>query len=199
MRQLAQRSAAIAFTSTSGAGLLRLSSSRTPTWSTPDLCDDHVSSAKANACEVRIVPGNFYFRDFGLHKAFCGPIVTVQCFEDNSKVKDLCGTPGEGRVLVVDGEGSMRKALLGDQIAAKAAKNGWAGLLINGCVRDVEALAETPLGIKALGAVPLKTEKLGRGVADVEVAFASTIFRPKEWVYCDGTGIIVASRDLRAR
>ncbi|KAF1706384.1 ribonuclease E activity regulator RraA [Pseudoxanthomonas sacheonensis] len=155
-------------------------------WTTPDLCDDHPDVAVADPA----------FRDYGGNRAFCGRIVTIDCFEDNSRVRDLVATDGRGKVLVVQGGGSLRRSLLGDMLAERAVANGWSGLLINGCVRDVEALAKLPLGVKALAACPVKTEKLGAGEVDVAVAFAGIAFLPGRWLYADGNGVIVAERDL---
>lgn len=156
-------------------------------FTTPDLCDDHPD-------EVRVLAP--LFRTFGGREAFSGPAVTVQCFEDNSRVKDLVGTPGEGRVIVVDGGGSTAKALLGDQLAQNAADNGWSGLVIHGAVRDVEILRTIDLGVQALSPVPLKTEKLGVGDVDVTVTFGGVTIEPGDWVYADANGVVVSSVDL---
>ena len=155
-------------------------------WTTPDLCDDHPEVAVADPI----------FRDYGGNSAFCGRIVTIGCFEDNSRVRDLVATDGRGKVLVVQGGGSLRRSLLGDMLAEKAVANGWNGFVINGCVRDVEALAKLPLGVKALAACPVKTEKRGLGEVDTEVSFAGVAFSPGHWLYADGNGVIVANRDL---
>jgi len=111
-------------------------------------------------------------------------------------VRELAATPGEGQVIVVDGGGSLRRALLGDQIAANAVKHGWAGFLIFGCVRDVEALAVLPLGVQALASHPMKTEKRGLGEVDVPVAFAGVSVTPGDWIYADANGVIVANTPL---
>lgn len=155
-------------------------------WTTPDLCDNHPEVAAAAPV----------FRDYGGNPAFCGRIVTIDCFEDNSRVRDLVATDGRGKVLVVQGGGSLRRSLLGDMLAERAVANGWSGLLINGCVRDVEALAKLPLGVKALAACPVKTEKLGVGEVGVAVTFAGVTFLPGQWLYADGNGVIVADGDL---
>lgn len=152
-------------------------------WSTPDLCDAHP--------EVRVLAP--MLRNFGSSSAFGGEIVTVKCFEDNSLVKEQAARPGAGKVLVVDGGGSLRKALLGDLIAASAVQNGWEGLVIYGCVRDVDALAALPLGVQALGAIPLKTEKRGIGDLNVPVTFGGITFHPGEFVYADNNGVIVSA------
>ena len=124
------------------------------TYSVPDICDDFPDDIS--------VPEPL-FSDFGKKRRFCGEIVTIKCFEDNSLVRDLVGSEGNEKVIVVDGGGSLRHALLGDLLAAKAAENGWAGLLINGCVRDVEILETIDLGVKALNCHPVKTDKRGEG------------------------------------
>lgn len=155
-------------------------------WTTPDLCDDHP--------DVLVVDP--VFRSYGGRAAFHGRIVTIHCFEDNSWVRELANMPGEGRVIVVDGGGSVRRALLGDQIAAAAARNGWSGLLIHGAVRDVDALAETDLGVQALASHPMKTDKRGLGDVDVTVTFAGVTFVPGEWLYADRNGVIVSPRSL---
>lgn len=158
------------------------------TISTPDLCDAHP--------EARVLDSVFHH--FGAVEAFGGEVVTVRCFEDNSKVKELAATEGGGRVLVVDGGGSLRRALLGDQIAARAAENGWAGFVIHGAVRDVEVLRTLPIGIAALGAAPRKTEKRGLGDVGVALRFGGVDIADGEHIYCDRSGVIVASEDLLA-
>ena len=156
-------------------------------FSTPDLCDDHPEQVRVLAPE---------FSPFGGREAFFGRAVTVSCHEDNSRVKDLAGTPGEGRVIVVDGGGSVRKALLGDIIAQTAADNGWAGFVIHGAVRDVEILRTIDLGVQAIAPVPLKTQKLGVGDVDVDVTFGGLTITPGEWVYADANGVVVSARQL---
>ena len=136
---------------------------------TPDLCDEYPGL-------VQVVEP--MFNNYGLHESFGGEIVTVKCFEDNSKVKELVDTDGKGKVMVVDGGGSMRHALLGDMLAEKAAKNGWEGLIIYGCIRDVDAIMETELGVQALGTNPLKTDKRGLGDVNVTVKFGGVEFVP---------------------
>ena len=155
-------------------------------WTTPDLCDQFPDVQVAEPV----------FRSFGGQSRFAGPAVTVKCLDDNSRVRELAATPGEGRVIVVDGGGSLRRALLGDQIAANAVTHGWAGFLIFGCVRDVEALAVLPLGVQALASHPMKTEKLGLGEVDVPVAFAGVSVTPGDWIYADANGVIVANTPL---
>ena len=156
-------------------------------FSTPDLSDAHPEHTRAVELQMAA---------FGLHRVFCGRIVTVKCFEDNSLVKELLGQPGKGKVLVVDGGGSLRKALLGDQIAAGAVANGWSGVVINGCIRDVEEIDRMEIGVKALGAIPVKTEKRGEGQADIPVSFGNVTFQPGHYLYADRNGILVADKAL---
>ncbi len=154
---------------------------------TPDLCD-------AFPDLVRVVEP--MFRNYGGKPCFGGTIVTVKCHEDNSLVKENAQQPGHGQVMVVDGGGSLRRALLGDMIAAKAAENGWEGFIIYGCIRDVDAIGETPLGVQALGTIPLKTEKRGIGDLNIPVTFGGVTFTPGEFVYADNNGILVSSQAL---
>jgi regulator of ribonuclease activity A len=156
-------------------------------YSVPDLCDDFME-------EVLVLEP--LFSDFGGKLQFSGEIVTIKCFEDNSLVRDTVKSEGRGRVLVVDGGGSLRHALLGDLLAASAVENGWQGLLINGCVRDVEILETIDLGVKALNCYPVKTEKRGEGQLNVNVAFAGARIRPGDYLYADRNGILIAARNL---
>ena len=157
--------------------------------STPDLCD-------ANETDVSVI--ELPFRNLGSRRQFGGEVVTVKCFEDNSKVKELLATPGAGRVLFVDGGGSLRRALLGDLIAASAVKQGWSGVVVYGAVRDVDALAEMDLGVQALGTTPLKTERRGLGDANVPVRVAGVSIKSGDWLYADNNGVIISSRALLA-
>jgi regulator of ribonuclease activity A len=138
------------------------------------------------------------FRDFGGQRAFHGAIATVKLFEDNALVRSILETPGAGRVLVVDGGGSMRCALLGDQLAELAVRNGWAGVVVHGCIRDSEAIGQLPLGVKALATHPLKSIKRGEGQREIPVRFAGVHFRPGAWLYADGDGLIVSEHPLTA-
>lgn len=156
---------------------------------TPDLCDAYPDL-------VRVMEP--MLANFGGRDSFGGSIVTVKCHEDNSRVKELAATEGSGKVLVIDGGGSMRRALLGDLIADNAANNGWEGMVIYGCVRDVDALAQTDLGVQALGSIPLKTDRRGLGDVDVPVSFGGITFVPGEYVYADNNGVIVAAEALAA-
>ena len=149
---------------------------------TPDLCDAYPDVAVVEPM----------FTNFGGHDSFGGEIVTVKCFEDNSLVKDLVAQDGTGKVMIVDGGGSLRRAMLGDMLAEQAAQNSWQGIIIYGCVRDVDVLIQTALGIQALGSHPMKTEKRGVGEHNVPVTFGGVTFRPGEYVYADNNGIIVS-------
>jgi len=137
------------------------------------------------------------FRDFGGRAAFHGPIATVKVFEDNALVRATLETPGAGRVLVVDGGGSLRCALVGGMLGELAVKNGWAGIIVNGCVRDTAELAAQDVGVKALAAHPRKSEKgLHSGMADRVVEFAGVRFQPGAWLYADADGIVIADRAI---
>ncbi len=120
----------------------------------------------------------------------------MRCFEDNSRVKEAVEGPGEGKVLVVDGGGSRRRALLGDKLGEAAVRNGWAGVIIHGCIRDSAELGRMDLGIRALGTMPLRSDKRGEGERDVPVRFAGVTFRPGEFVYVDEDGVIVGPTAL---
>ena len=150
--------------------------------STADLLDLHGDAAAV--CELELLR-------FGGRAAFEGPVSTVRCFEDNVVLKRRVSQPGEGRVPVVDGGGSRRVALMGDMVAGLAAQNGWAGLVIHGCVRDSAALADLELGIAALGTNPRPSGKAGDGEVDVPVTFGGVTFRPGDHLAGDADGIVV--------
>jgi regulator of ribonuclease activity A len=156
--------------------------------STPDLCDDHADAA-------RVVTG-LHWHSYGGHEQFGGRIATVKCFEDNSRVKETLATEGDGRVLVVDGGGSLRNALIGDMIAANARDNGWAGIVIYGACRDVDILRDINFGVFALGCVPRKSVRRDEGQIDIPISFGGVTFRPGEYVYADANGIIVSEGAL---
>ena len=136
------------------------------------------------------------FRDYGGRSDFHGLVVTLKLHEDNSLVRETLGEPGEGRVLVVDGGGSLRCALLGDNLARMAASNGWSGLVIHGCIRDSVEIAKLPVGVKALATNPTKSLKRGEGQRDVMVRFADVSFMPGSYLYADADGIVVALEPL---
>ena len=162
-------------------------------FATCDLCDAYKNDSSG---EFRVLPP--VFKNFGGLRKFSGPVVTVKCFEDNSLVKAAVDSPGEGRVLVVDGGASLRRALLGGNLGAAAARNGWAGVLIDGCVRDVAELAGLEIGIRALAAMPLPTEKRNEGQRDVAVQVQGIWIHPGDWLYADDDGVVVMSPPLDA-
>lgn len=131
------------------------------------------------------------FQNCGGLAAFSGPVRTVRCLEDNALVKSVLQSPGHGAVLVVDGGGSLRSALMGDLIAESAVANGWAGVVIHGAIRDRVAIGGLPLGVKALGSNPRKSAKTGAGELDVELEFSGVVFRPGAMLYSDEDGILV--------
>ncbi|HAT04675.1 putative 4-hydroxy-4-methyl-2-oxoglutarate aldolase [Aeromonas salmonicida] len=153
----------------------------------PDLCDQHGDTLQV---------ADPLFHDFGGKPLFYGQAVTLSCYEDNSLVRELVNRPGQGRVMVIDGGGSLRRALLGDQLAIKAAEQGWEGIVIFGAVRDVGTLATLALGVKALAACPVKTEKLGQGELDAVVSFAGVTIHPGDYVYADLNGVLVSATRL---
>ena len=155
--------------------------------STPDLCDE-------NPELVRILEP--IFTNFGGKTSFGGEVVTIKCFEDNSRVKETASTDGIGKVMVVDGGGSLKKALLGDLIAEVAMNNGWEGFVIYGCIRDVEAIGDMKIGVKALNSIPLKTQRKGVGDLNVPITIGGVTIKPEEFIYADNTGIIVSSEPL---
>jgi regulator of ribonuclease activity A len=157
------------------------------TFSIPDLCDDFPN-------ELRVLEP--LFSEYGDKEQFSGEVVTIKCFEDNSLVKKTLGTDGTGKVMVVDGGGSLRRALLGDMLAAMAVDNGWQGLVINGCVRDVEILKTIKLGVRALNCFPIKSDKRNEGQLNVPLAFAGANIEPGQYLYADENGIVVAKMKL---
>ncbi len=161
-------------------------------FSTCDICDRFKSDASG---ALRVFPGGRY-ASYGGRERFAGPIRTVRCLDDNSAVKAAVESPGEGRVLVVDGGASMHRALLGGNLAAAAARNGWAGLLIHGCVRDRAELRVADVGILALGHVPLPTDRQGQGSVDVPLQLHGLLLRPGEWLYADEDGCLVLPERL---
>jgi regulator of ribonuclease activity A len=153
-----------------------------PPFTTADLVDRHGEALQS--CDLQL-------RQYGGRATFSGPVRTLLCQEDNALLKETVSTPGDGAVLVVDGGGSLHTALVGDVIARVAMTNGWAGLVINGAVRDSEALRDLDLGVKALGTNPRRSGKTGAGRVDVPVTFGSVTFRPGALLYSDADGIVV--------
>ena len=160
---------------------------------TCDLLDDN--SDKAIGVVSPYIDGKS-FKNYGGRTSFGGQAVTVKCFEDNSRVKELLATDGDGRVLVVDGGGSMRCALLGDMIAESAVKHGWAGVIVYGCVRDVDAMRQMELGVQALASIPQKSTRKGIGEVGVTLQFGGVTIRDGDSVYADNNGILVAAEPL---
>jgi len=154
---------------------------------TADLCDEH--GDKLQVAEP-------VFRDYGGRAAFCGPIKTVRACEDNSRVREALEEPGEASVLVVDGAGSLRCAMLGDQLAALAHQNGWQGIVIYGAIRDSVEIATIDVGVKALATNPRRSAKRGEGTRDIPVSFAGVRFVPGSYLYADQDGIVVSSEPL---
>lgn len=144
--------------------------------------------------QLRVVPPGLH--DFGKRLAFHGPAFTIKCFEDNSRIKEIVNTPGNGRVLVVDGGGSMRCALFGDVIAIEAARNGWAGAVVFACVRDKAALRTIDFGIKALAATPRKSTKRNEGQVNLPVIICGIVCSPGDYVVVDEDGIVIAAPGL---
>lgn len=136
------------------------------------------------------------FRDYGGHSEFHGRIRTLKCFEDNSLVRKLLAQPSEGEVLVVDAGGSLRCAMLGDMLAGLACDNGWAGVVVYGCIRDAAQIARMPLGVKALASHPAKSRKRGVGEEDLRVSFNGVCFTPGHHLYADSDGIVVSAKAL---
>lgn len=142
------------------------------------------------SCEVQ-------FKTFGQRTRFCGRVRTIRCKEDNALVKQTLNTPSNGEVLVVDGAGSLYSALIGDQIAEAGRKNGWAGAIVYGVIRDSVAIEAMDFGIKALGTNPKKSAKAGAGECDVPVSFGNVTFHPGDFIYCDEDGVLVSSGEIQ--
>ena len=157
---------------------------------TTDLCDKHAGKIK--------IARAIGFKDYGAKKIFSGKIYTVKCFKDNSFVRKALETNGAGKVLVADGGGSLRCALLGDMLAALAIKNRWNGIIVYGAIRDSAVIATLPLGVKALNTIPLKSDKKNAGEENITVRFAEVDFVPNEFIYCDEDGIIVSKEELQS-
>ena len=162
-----------------------------PSFATCDLCDAHEADTSG---AFRVLPP--VFRDFGAARKFCGPVATVRAIEDNSRVREAVNEPGAGRVLVVEGGGSVRRALVGGNLAAAAAKNGWAGIVVDGAVRDLAELAAAGVPVKALALMPLRSMKRGEGQRDIPVEVQGVPVRPGDWLYADEDGVVVSATPL---
>lgn len=154
---------------------------------TADLCDAHNQ-------ELQYI--SLPLRDYGGVKSFYGEIATVQCFEDNSFVKKTLQVEGQNKVLLVDGGGSMRCALLGDLLAQLAIDNHWSGIVVNGCIRDSDIIANLKIGVKALATHPCKSEKKDRGTCNIEVNLGDVNCKPGDWLYADSDGVVVGKKAL---
>jgi regulator of ribonuclease activity A len=155
-------------------------------FSTCDLCDEHKADADG---AFRVLQA--LYRSFGGRSNFAGTVSTVKCFEDNTRVKEAVESAGMGRVLVVDGGGSLRRALVGGNLAASAARNGWAGVLVHGAVRDSAELAACDVGIRALALIPMPTLKRNEGQRDVPVQIEGIWIHPGDRLFADADGIVV--------
>ncbi|GGA96987.1 putative 4-hydroxy-4-methyl-2-oxoglutarate aldolase [Agarivorans gilvus] len=153
----------------------------------PELCDLYPEQVKL------LSP---IFQSYGAKAVFFGEVVTVKCFQDNSRVKELLAKPGEAKVLVVDGGGSIERALMGDLIADSAYVNGWAGVVINGAIRDVATINTMDIGVRALAPCPMKTERKGLGEVDAVIQFAGQIIKPGMYLYADDNGILLSDNAL---
>ena len=150
-------------------------------FTTPDLSDLHT--------ELRHLP--LQFRQFGLRPNFAGPISTIACHADNSRVSEAVSEPGEGRVLLVDGANALHRSLLGDRLAQLAADHQWAGVVVLGAIRDVEVIDGIDIGVQALGVCPVKTEKLGAGERDIPLTLCEMTICPGDWLYADRNGVLI--------
>ncbi len=159
----------------------------TPSRATADLCDEFPD-------RVRVAAG--VFRDWGGISIFAGPMDTVRALEDNALVRQALEDDGNGRILVVDGGGLLRTALVGGNLAALARDNGWAGLVVNGCVRDSAEIGRTAIGVKALGTSPMRPARIGSGERGTPVKFAGVTFVPGQWLYADADGIVLSESEL---
>ena len=167
-----------------------------PNFVTCDLLD---ANPECQVCAPNMEGKRFF--GYGGHSSFGGEVVTVKCFEDNSRVKELLATNGKdengnGKVLVVDGGASMRCALLGDMIAQSAVDNGWAGVLVYGCVRDVDDMGQMALGVQALGSIPRKSNRQGMGEVGVSLQFGGMTVNNGDFIYADNNGMIVSQKAL---
>ncbi|XP_076920644.1 putative 4-hydroxy-4-methyl-2-oxoglutarate aldolase 3 [Bidens hawaiensis] len=161
-------------------------------FATAELCDAHASHL-ANGDLRALAP---VFKTYGQCRVFSGPVVTLKVFEDNVFVRDHLETKGEGRVLVIDGGGSMRCALVGGNLGQLAQNNGWAGIVVNGCIRDVDEINGCDIGVRALASHPQKSNKRGVGEKYVPVHVGGTLIHDGEWLYADSDGILVSRNEL---
>jgi regulator of ribonuclease activity A len=159
---------------------------------TADLCDAHEDALKSGA--LRVLPP--VFQNYGGEPVAVGQVVTLKCFEDNSLVRETLSSPGQGRVLIVDGGGSDRCALVGGNLGELTVKNGWSGVIINGCVRDVMELSECAVGVWAMATHPRRSDRAGGGQKGVPIDMAGVLIQPGDWCYADEDGILISDRKL---
>ena len=157
-------------------------------FTTPDLSDAHPAAQHLG----------FQFRAFGTRERFAGPVSTVACHADNSRVTEAVAEPGEGRVLLVDGQGALHRSLLGDRLAQLASDNGWAGVVVVGAIRDVEVIDAIDIGVQALGVCPVKTDKQGAGDRDIPLMLREVPVAPGDWLYADRNGILRSSEPIHS-
>ena len=162
------------------------------TFATTDLCDDHPQLLEDG--RLAVLPP--VFRHFGQRVTFCGRATTLKVFEDNALVRATLEAPGNGNVLVIDGGGSLRRALVGGQLALLAQDNGWAGIVVDGCVRDSDEINACDIGVRALAAHPQKSAKKGVGERNERVFVAGIAIHPGDWIYADADGVLVAQQKL---
>lgn len=161
-------------------------------FATCDICD--ANENKLASGELAVLPP--IFKSFGKLQKFSGPAATLKVFEDNVMVRTMLETPGNGRVLVIDGGGSLRCALVGGNLGVLAEKNGWAGIVVNGCVRDTEELNACNIGLRALAVHPQRSVRKGAGDSNIRIAIAGIAVKPGDWVYADADGILIAQQKL---
>lgn len=159
---------------------------------TAEVCD--TNAALLVSGDLRVLQP--VFQMYGQSRAFSGPIVTVKVFEDNVLVREVLESRGEGRVLVIDGGGSMRCALVGGNLGQLAQNMGWSGIVVNGCIRDVDEINGCDIGVRALAAHPVKSNKKGIGEKHVSIYIWGTLIRDGEWLYADSDGILVSKSEL---
>jgi regulator of ribonuclease activity A len=161
-------------------------------FATADICDDHPQLLEDG--RLAVLPP--VFRHFGQHTKFAGRVTTLKVFEDNALVRATLETPGNGNVLVIDGGGSMRRALVGGQLALLAQDNGWAGIIVDGCVRDADEIDACAVGVRALATHPQKPSKRGAGERNVRVMISGVPVTPGDRIYADADGVLVAQQKL---
>lgn len=162
------------------------------TFATTDLCDDHPQLLDDG--RLAVLPP--MYKHYGRHTRFCGRVTTLKVFEDNALVRSTLEAPGNGNVLVIDGGASLRRALVGGQLALLAQDNGWAGIVVDGCVRDSDEINACEIGVRALGSHPQKSAKKGVGERNVRVAIGGVFVNPGDWVYADADGVLIAQQKL---